>query len=75
MSISLATTWFPRGEYPGFTRLLPMLEEKYAFIVIALIPGTDQVVLEQLTSREFLSKSKVIIYVNDDPRKGRFMAI
>ena len=75
MSITLATTWYPRGELPRFTRLLPALQEKYCEIVISFFPGEESGVMEQFASGIFSSDPKLIFYVNDDRRKGRYMAL
>jgi SAM-dependent methyltransferase len=75
MSVYLATTWYPRGELPRFTRFLPMLEEEYAGIVISLIPSDDQNVMRQFTSGEFLLDLKLTFHVNEDGRWGRYMAL
>lgn len=75
MSICLAATWYPRGELPRFTRLLPMLEEKYSYIVISLIPNDDSEVMKQFNLDTFSLNSKLIIHVNDDQRRGRYMAV
>ena len=75
MSVYLATTWYPRGEFPRFTQFLAMLEEQYAGIVISLIPSDDKDVLNHFTTGQFSSDSKLTFYVNDDRRWGRYMAI
>ncbi len=75
MSITLATTWYPRGELPRFKRLLPILLEKYQEIVISVFPGADSDIMEQFTSGTFSANPKLIFYVNDDQRKGRYMAL
>lgn len=75
MSITLATTWYPRGELPRFTRLLPVLEEKYAHIVISYFPEDDSEVMEQFTSGIFSSDPKLTFFVNNDQRKGRYIAL
>lgn len=75
MSVCLTTTWYPRGEFARFNRFLPMLEEKYAGIVISLIPSDDHDAMEQLASGEFSSNSKLTIFVNDEPRRGRYTAL
>ena len=75
MSIYLATTWYPRGELPRFSRFLPMLEQAYTGIVISLIPSDDQDVMQQVRSGQFSSNPKVTLYVNEDGRRGRYMAI
>ncbi len=75
MTINLATTWCPRGELPRFARVLPMLQEKYGGIVICLLPGGDPAVLEQVTSGIYSSNLTLTVSVNNDPRKGRYMAL
>jgi SAM-dependent methyltransferase len=75
MSVYLATTWYPRGELPRFIRFLPMLEETYTGIVISYIPSDDQNVMQQFTTAEFSSDSNLTFYVNDDQRRGRYMAL
>jgi SAM-dependent methyltransferase len=75
MSICLATTWYPRGEYPRFMQFLPVLEQVYAGIVISLIPNDDQDVIQQFKSGRFSSNSKVSFHVIEDRKRGRYMAI
>ena len=75
MSVCLATSWYPRGELPRFRRLLPMLEEKYAGIVISFIPSDDQNVIQQFRSGKFSSSSKLTFHVNNDGRNGRYFAV
>jgi SAM-dependent methyltransferase len=75
MSITLATTWHPRGEITRFTRLLPLLQQKYAAIVISFHPGADQSILDRLTAAPLSVESKLVFYVNDDWRSGRYMAL
>lgn len=75
MSINLATTWYPRGELPRFTRLLPVLLEKYSGITICYIPGEDPGIMEQFTLGIYASNARLSFYVNDDRRKGRYLAL
>jgi len=75
ISIYLATTWYPRGELPRFSRFLPILEDVYAGIVISLIPSDDQDAMQQFKSGQFSSNSKVTLFVNEDRQRGRYMAI
>lgn len=73
--ICLATTWHPRGELPRLTRLLPLLEEEYAWIVIVLLPGDDSIIEEKFTSGEFSSHKKIILFVNNDRSTSRYLAM
>lgn len=75
MSITLAATWFPRGELPRFTRLLPILLEQYSGIVISYIPSDDTEVIQEFTSGKFSSNPNLSFYVNDDLKKGRYIAL
>ncbi len=75
MNITLATTWYPRGELPRFNRLLPLLEGRYAHIVICFIPGDDPAILQQFTSGMYSSDTKIIFYLNDDRARGRYLAV
>ena len=75
MSIILATTWYPRGELPRFTRLLPILLEQYGGIVISYIPVNDSDVMEEFLSGKFSSNPNLTFFVNDDQKKGRYMAL
>jgi hypothetical protein len=75
MSINLATTWYPRGEMPRFVQLLPVFQEKYGHITISFFPGDDPEVMEQFTSGIFSSNQNLTFCVNDDKRKGRYMAL
>ena len=75
MSMTLATTWYPRGELPRFTRLLPTLLGKYDDIVISFLPGVDSDVIKPFTAGIFSPNPKISFHVNDDLRKGRYMAL
>jgi SAM-dependent methyltransferase len=75
MSIILATTWYPRGELPRFSRLLPILLEKYAGIVISYVPGNDSSIMEEFIFGEFSVNPNLTFFVNDDQKKGRYMAL
>ena len=75
MKICLATTWHPRGELPRFTRLLPLLEREYAWIVIVLLPGDDPTIEEKFASGEFSSHTKLALSVNEGRSSGRYMAL
>lgn len=75
MSICLATTWFPRGEFPRFTRMLPLLEENYAWIVISYLPNDDPRNVDRFISGEISSHSRVVFFGNDDPKTGRYLAV
>jgi hypothetical protein len=75
MNITLATTWHPRGEFPRFTRLYPLLQESYAELVISLFPGADPAILEGLTADTRAMGANLIIYQNEDWRTGRYMAL
>ena len=73
--MTLATTWYPRGELPRFTRLLPTLLGKYDDIVISFLPGVDSDVIKPFTAGIFSPNPKISFHVNDDLRKGRYMAL
>jgi SAM-dependent methyltransferase len=75
MSVVLATTWYPRGELPRFSRYLPLLKEHYARIVVCLIPSDDLIVQEQFTTGKFASDPQIIYRLNDQRRNGRYMAV
>lgn len=75
MSITLATTWYPRGEFSRFVRCLPLLEENYARIVICCIPGDDPSVAEQFTTGQYSSDEKILFFLNEYKRNGRYLAI
>ena len=74
MSICLAATWYPRGELSRFIRLLPLLEQAYDWIVVAYIPSPDLGILEQLTASAS-TPSRLSVYINDDRRSGRYLAL
>jgi len=75
MSICLAATWFPRGEWSRFSRLLPELEQVYSRLVIVLIPGADRITTEQLVSPLLETYPKETLHTVEDPRQGRYMAL
>jgi len=76
MSVYLATTWYPRGELPRFSRMLPVLEAKYGGIVIAFLPSDDGLaVLSHFTSGEYKNHPGIVFTLNDDPKRGRYLAI
>jgi hypothetical protein len=41
MSVALACTWRPRGEWPRLERLRPSLEAVYERLIVALPPDAD----------------------------------
>jgi SAM-dependent methyltransferase len=55
--------------------LLPKLKSKYAAIVIALIPGDDKQTMDLIASKTFSSDTTIKVYLNDDRRNGRILAI
>ncbi len=75
MSITLATTWYPRGELSRFARFLPLLEERYAHIVICFIPSDDASIQEQFTSGIYAADPRIIFIFNDRHRNGRYLAL
>ena len=75
MSVTLTTTWYPRGELPRFARLLPLLEEQYAHIVICYIPGDDPSIQEQFSAGSFSIDPQIKFCVNDNRRTGRYLAL
>jgi hypothetical protein len=75
MAITLAATWYPRGELPRFKRFLPLLQEHYVQLVICCIPSDDPTFQAELTSGAFSADPKVIFSVNDVCSNGRYLAI
>ncbi len=75
MSVSLATTWYPRGELTRFDRFLPVLEEHYAHIVISFIPSDDPSIQELFTCGSYSANPRIIFHLNDARRNGRFLAL
>ncbi len=59
MSICLAATWYPRGESSRLARLLPVLEQGYAWIVVAYIPNEGQDAIEPFIDGEYASHAKL----------------
>jgi SAM-dependent methyltransferase len=75
MSICLATTWYPRGEFHRFISMLPVLEEKYSNIVISLIPSDDKEIIQRIKDGEFSIQSNLIFIINEKPGNARYMAV
>jgi SAM-dependent methyltransferase len=75
MSICLATTWYPRGEFQRFISMLPLLEEKYSNIVISLIPSKDEEIIQRINDGEFLPHSNLSFITNEKPGNGRYMVV
>jgi SAM-dependent methyltransferase len=75
MSITLATTWYSRGEFPRFIRFLPLLEECYARLVICFIPGDDPSIQEHFTTGALSSDPKITFCLNEARNNGRYLAI
>jgi SAM-dependent methyltransferase len=75
MSITLATTWYPRGELTRFKRLLPSLMEQYQGIVVSFIPGIDLDLSQEFICAASASHPGLVFYENQDQRRGRFMAL
>jgi SAM-dependent methyltransferase len=75
MAVTLTTTWYPRGELPRFARLLPLLENQYAHIVICYIPGDDPSIQEQFSTGSFSTDPQIKFCVNDNRRNGRNLAL
>ncbi|HSB67602.1 MAG TPA: hypothetical protein VLD65_13575, partial [Anaerolineales bacterium] len=75
MSITLTTTWYPRGELERFARYLPKLEELYAHLVICLIPEGDASIHEQFTSGKYASDPQIIFRLNEQRCNGRYLAL
>jgi len=75
MSICLATTWYPRGEYNRFIRFLPMLEQAYAGIVVSLIQSDDRDALQQIKGIKYSEYPKLSVFLNEDGQNGRYTAL
>ena len=68
-SITLASTWNPRGELARLQRLLPRLEQVYAQRVIVLKPGVDAALAETL------AQAGCRVFTPPDWSGGRLMAL
>jgi SAM-dependent methyltransferase len=75
MSVCLATSWYPRGELPRFTRLLPLIEAQYISIVISFIPSDDENVIRQFVSGIFTQNTNITFCVNNEEQNGRYIAV
>ncbi|MEZ4869784.1 MAG: hypothetical protein R3C14_51135 [Caldilineaceae bacterium] len=73
MSITLATTWRPRGELARFARLLPQIEQGYEQIVIALPSNIDPIDLEQI--RTLTAGRSVALVLSPQPFGNRQLAL
>lgn len=69
MSITLASTWNPRGELGRLQRLLPRLGQVYAQRVIVLKPGTAPALIETL------AQAGVRTFTPPEWSGGRLMAL
>ena len=70
MSLSLASTWHPRGEGPRLLKLYPQLEAAYAALVVTLPPGADMSQVELLNE---LPNTRFIL--SEDWALGRHLAL
>ncbi len=68
-SITLASTWDPRGELSRLQRLLPRLEQVYAQRVIVLKPGVEAALAESLV------QAGCRVYTPPEWSGGRLMAL
>jgi hypothetical protein len=69
MDIALACTWTPRGDLPRLQQLLPMLEQVYSSIIIAVrSENADEV-------PSFNFPAQVILLQIPSPGWGRYLAI
>jgi|GEM_PF-169165 len=75
MNITLAVSWYPRGELPRFTRLLPRLLEHYAQVVISFIPRQGNRIIPEFEAGKFASYPNLAYYVNKLQANGRYMAL
>jgi hypothetical protein len=75
MTITLATTWNPRGELPRFERLLPQLEQQYLGIVISFPPVADPQVTQLFTLGNYAGRADLLAFVNQEWSAGRYMAL
>lgn len=50
MSVTLATTWLPRGELPRLQRYMPLLETLYNDILVVLASDADEAVRQALAA-------------------------
>ena len=69
MKITLTTTWNPRGEDGRLVRLLPMLKQLYADIVIVMRPDNDAHI------QKMLEKEDVIVVDSAEWAWGRYLAL
>jgi hypothetical protein len=71
MNLVLASTWQPRGELPRFQRLLPLLEQVYSGLVIALPPQIELALLAEVEA----SSQRVHPVRTPDWAWGRYLAL
>ncbi len=75
MDVILATTWYPRGEFPRLVRFLPILKEHYTRLVVCFIPSDDRMIQDEFTQGQFASDPQIVFILNDQRRNGRYMAL
>ena len=75
MNITLAVSWYPRGELPRFIQLLPKLQEHYAQVVISFIPREGSTVIAEFEAGRFASYRNLAFYINPAQASGRYMAL
>jgi hypothetical protein len=75
MTITLAATWNPRGEVERFGQLLPVLEERYAHIVISFPPVADSQVVHLFTEGKFSARTNISVVQNQIWSWGRYIAL
>ncbi len=70
MAITLATAWHPRGEIERFLKLLPVLQQAYTGMAIAIPPSTEAALLNQLQELQ-----RVEVIVTPEWSWGRYLAL
>lgn len=70
MSIVLATTWEPRGEFGRLKRFMPKLREFYAAMVFVLPPNADESLIRELRQMQPLQ-----VVIAPDWKQGRYLAM
>jgi hypothetical protein len=70
MSLSLAATWFPRGELNRLKRLLPDLRQVYDHLVVIVPPQTDSQLYSEMNGLPEIRRERV-----QDWSWGRYYAL
>lgn len=75
MTITLATTWEPRGELERFVGLLPQLEAAYTSIVVICPPHADISLVDEINRLPIVAAKRLQLNITQEWPCGRQLAL